>query len=60
MSDADDVLIIEMKLLSGRFSSSIQIPLLSSNDAKREFVAQWLKLMEVGLRCNPSKEKADE
>lgn len=49
--DANDVLIMSLRLKSGRFESSIQIPLKSSEAAKRQFMERWLALMEAGLKC---------
>jgi hypothetical protein len=62
VGEKDDVLIMSIRLASGRFESSIQVPLFASKEEREEFVAQWLNLMEAGLRCgqqNRAKAKID-
>jgi hypothetical protein len=56
VAEKDDVLIVEVRLRSGRFESKIEIPLMSPDEAKREFIDQWFKLMEAGLKCSPEQE----
>lgn len=53
IADEDDVLTITMRLASGRFESSISIPLLSSKESQQRFVESWLDLMAAGLKCTP-------
>lgn len=45
---------IKLWLDSGKFESSIRIPLMASEAAKKEFVDSWLMLMEAGLKCRSS------
>ncbi len=59
VAEKDDVLICEVKLLSGKFESRIQIPLHSSEEAKREFVDSWFSMLQAGLRCSPTKKEAN-
>ncbi len=55
IDDDDDELQMTVKLKSGRFESSISIPLMSPDEAKREFIDQWMTLMIAGLRCSPKR-----
>jgi hypothetical protein len=55
IKEEDDVLIMHLKLASGRFESSIQIPLHSADEDKKKFVEAWLSLMEMGLKCSPNR-----
>lgn len=57
ISDEDDVLTMTIRLASGKFESSISIPLLSDEQAKRRFVDTWLTLMAEGLKCQPVKKE---
>lgn len=48
----DDVsLIMSVKLSNGHFESSVEVPLVCTDDEKRAFVDAWLKLMEAGIAC---------
>lgn len=51
VSDEDDVLTMSLSLKSGRFESTVSVPLRASEDDKRRFVDSWLNLMVAGLRC---------
>jgi hypothetical protein len=51
IDDRDDILTVTIKLASGKFESSISIPLFSDDEAKKRFVDTWLALMEAGLKC---------
>lgn len=51
IADADDTLIMSVKLRSGRFESSIEVPLYATDDERKEFIEQWLNLMGAGIRC---------
>lgn len=53
----DDVLVMSLRLKSGRFESSISVPLFASEEDKRRFVDSWLALMEAGLRCTDIRKK---
>lgn len=57
VSDADDVVIVEISLRSRRFASRIEVPLYASDEAKRAFVESWLALMQTGLKLAPRKRK---
>jgi hypothetical protein len=50
----NDTLIMSVELKSGRFSSSIEIPLFATDDAKKTFIDSWLNLMEAGLQVGRS------
>jgi hypothetical protein len=45
---------MSVELKSGRFSSSIEIPLFATDDAKKAFIDSWLSLMEAGLQVGRS------
>lgn len=49
--EEDDSLILSVRLASGRFESSIQVPLFATDAEKEAFVDAWMKLMEAGVRC---------
>lgn len=51
IAQEDDSIIMSIKLKSGRFESSIEVPLFATDEERKEFVNQWLNLMEAGLRC---------
>lgn len=46
----DDTVIMSIKLRSGRFESSIEVPLFATEEEKKEFVEKWLDLMAVGIK----------
>jgi len=50
-----DALILSVKLLSGRFDSSIQVPLKCTDEERKAFVDAWLVLIEAGVKCGRSK-----
>ena len=54
IADEGDILIMTVKLASGKFESTIQIPLFASEDSKQQFVEAWLNLMQMGLKCSPT------
>lgn len=58
--DKDDSVILSVRLASGRFESSIQVPLFASDDEKQTFVEAWLKLMEAGIKCGREHRKSQE
>lgn len=51
IEDKDDVLTVTMKLASGKFESSISVPLFADLNAKQRFIESWLDLMAAGLKC---------
>lgn len=53
-----DSIILSVKLRSGRFESSIEVPLYASDEEKKEFVAQWLNLMEAGVKIGRANREA--
>lgn len=55
IADDDDVLIVTARLRSGRFESSIQVPLMAPDEEKHRFIDAWMTLMEAGVRCGPKK-----
>jgi hypothetical protein len=52
VDDKDDILTVTMKLASGKFESSISVPLFADKEAKQRFVESWLDLMVAGLKCS--------
>lgn len=54
----DDSIIMSVRLKSGLFASSIEVPVYSTQEQREEFVAQWLLMMEAGLRVGQSNRKA--
>jgi hypothetical protein len=60
IEEKDDMLIMSVRLASGRFESSIQVPLFATEDEKREFVDQWCGLMLAGLKCGQSHRRVKE
>ncbi len=57
VKDEDDVLIMSLRLASGKFESSIQVPLHASDEEKKAFIDSWLTVMEAGLRCGSGRRK---
>ena len=56
--DNEEVLVITARLKSGRFESSIQIPLMSSSKQEQDvFVESWLALMAAGIKCGSARKK---
>lgn len=51
IEEKDDSIILSVRLASGRFESSIQVPLFATDAEKEAFVGAWLKLMEAGIKC---------
>jgi len=50
-ADEGDSLIVTVRLASGRFESTIQIPLMANDVDKKRFVESWLDLMAAGVKC---------
>jgi hypothetical protein len=48
--DEVDVLEVRIRLRSGRFESSIEVPLKGTKAQREEFIESWFKLMESGIR----------
>jgi len=57
MDDKDDYLVVSIKLTSGKFDSSISIPLFADEDAKKAFIDAWLVLIEAGIKAGQSSRK---
>lgn len=53
MADFDqaDAVIVTVRLRSGRFESSIEVPLFCSKGERDAFVEAWLLLMVAGINC---------
>lgn len=47
--EADDVLILSVRLKSGKFESSLQVPLFAGTDAKQDAVDKWLAMIRFGF-----------
>lgn len=47
----DDSIILSIRLASGRFESSIQVPLFVTDEERAQFVDNWLNMMEAGIKC---------
>lgn len=58
IKDEDDSLIMSIRLKSGRFESSIEVPLYATNEERKAFVAQWLNLMEAGIKVGSTRRAA--
>ncbi len=48
--DATDAIILSVRLRSGAFESSIEVPLDGTRDEFNELVGSWLELMASGIR----------
>jgi hypothetical protein len=46
----EEVLIFSVKLESGNFESTLRLPLREDKAAMQNIVAQWLTLIETGLK----------
>jgi len=53
-----EVVVMTVRLKSGRFESSVELPLNCSDAEKKRFVESWLALMSAGLQCGLSSERA--
>jgi hypothetical protein len=49
--------ILSVRLFSGHFESSIQMPLDATEKERDEFVMAWLELMRAGIKIGLSKKK---
>lgn len=49
--EEEDALIMSIKLRSGRFESSISVPLFTTDAERQAFVESWFKMMEAGIKC---------
>ena len=49
ITDETDSVIVDVRLRSGKFHSTIEVPLLCSKPQRDAFVEAWLNLMAVGL-----------
>ncbi len=50
VEEKEEVLVITARLESGKFESTIRIPLNSSEQQQKEFIESWLALMATGLK----------
>lgn len=55
MGERLDAVILSVKLRSGGFESSIECPVNATRADMDDFVASWLKLMEMGLKIAKDK-----
>lgn len=55
VAEKNDVLIVSLRLESGRFESTVRVPLFAKYEDKQEFVDRWLLLMESVLKCGSRK-----
>ena len=51
----EDGIILSVKLKSGGFESSLEVPVSATEDERDRFVMAWLKLMEAGLAVAQAK-----
>lgn len=58
MVDENDTIIMSIKLRSGRFESLIEVPLYSDDQDKKNFIEQWLLMMEAGLKIGRANREA--
>lgn len=54
VEENEDILVMSIRLESGRFSSEIRVPLFANEADKERFVEQWFKMMEAGIACGRS------
>ena len=57
MSEEIEVVVASIHLKSGRFQSSVELPLNCSETEKRRFIEAWLALMAAGLKCVPPQQE---
>lgn len=50
-TDEEDSVILSVRLASGRFESSIQVPLFCTDAEREKYVGAWLNLIEAGIKC---------
>lgn len=50
--DVTDVVVLSVRLKSGRFESSLSVPLYAGKEAKKSAVDQWLGLIEFALKSD--------
>lgn len=55
--EKEDSVILSVRLASGRFESSIQVPLFCTDTERQHFVEAWLKMMEAGIKCGRERRK---
>ena len=58
--DQDDCIILSIKLKSGRFEGTIQVPLYATDKERESFVDQWLRMMESGLQVGAAHKERQE
>jgi len=51
IDDREDSIILSVKLRSGAFDSSIEVPLNYTDAERGAFVDAWLSLMAAALKC---------
>jgi hypothetical protein len=54
--EKQDSIIMSVRLRSGKFESSIEVPMYATPDEMREFAMAWLKLMEYGIKIGQGKQ----
>jgi hypothetical protein len=47
----DDAVILSVALVSGRFESSITVPLHCTDAERKGFIDAWLNLMDAGVKA---------
>lgn len=50
MVEKPDSIIVSIKLRSGKFEGSIEVPLYATKQEREDFIDQWLHMMEIGLK----------
>lgn len=51
---ADDILILSVKLKSGRFESSLTVPFPSDREAHEKSMAAWVEMVKTGFKVGAS------
>ena len=60
VKEKPDSIIMSIKLRSGLFEGSIEIPLDSTKEERDRFIDSWLTMLQAGIKCGETKREAAE
>ena len=57
VTDENDAIILSCRLKSGKFESSIEVPMYASQEEMNEFALRWLSMMDAGIKIGQKNRK---
>ena len=57
VNDDNDAIILSCRLKSGKYESSIEVPLYATKEEMNEFTLRWLSMMDAGIKIGQKNRK---